>query len=290
MPRFRGVTSRVFIGAVFLAALAAAAVTGYAGHGKEGPLVAVMFDDGWLDQYRNALPILLEYDIPATFAVQVEAMGLDRGTRAARMDPKELRELRGLGMEFASHSMTHPNLTRADSLTLIRELEVSRDRLGRMGLEPLIFVYPYGEWNETVAKYVEEAGYAGARTLDPVYVNLSDLNGSPRYWMGGWSITNETAEDVRYIIDSAGQDRLVILVYHHVSDDGPSESTTRVEAFRSHMRLLREGGYRVILLSEVLPQSEDYSAGWLPLAVTSVAVLTVGAIAVDAFRKKGTVV
>jgi len=273
-----------------LTALAAAAVTGSAELGNEGPLVAVMFDDGWLDQYQNALPILLEYDVPATFAIQVEVMGLDRGTRAARMNLKELRELRDLGMEFASHSMTHPNLTRADSQTIIRELEVSRDRLRRMGLDSLTFVYPYGEWNETVARYVEEAGYAGARTLDPVYVNLSDLNGSARYRMGGWSITNETAEDLRYIIDSAGPGQLVILVYHHVSDDGPAESTTKVEAFRSHMRLLREGGYRVILLSEVLPHSEEYSAGWLPLAVTTVAALTVGAIAVDAFRKRKVVV
>lgn len=273
-----------------LTVLAAAAVTGSAEFGKEGPLVAAMFDDGWLDQYQNALPILLEYDVPATFAIQVEVIGLDRGTQAARMNLKELRELRDLGMESASHSMTHPNLIRADSSTITKELEVSRDRLRRVGLDPLTFVYPYGEWKDTVARYVEEAGYAGARTLEPVYMNLSDLNGSARYRMGGWSITNETAEDLRYIIDSAGPGQLVILVYHHVSDDGPAESTTKVEAFRSHMRLLRKGGYRVILLSEVLPQGKEYSADWLPLAVTTVAALTVGAIAVDAFRKRKVVV
>ncbi len=254
--------------------------------GLNGPLVAVMFDDGWLDQYQNALPILLEYDIPATFAIQVESIGRDRRTRAARMNLAELRELSNLGMEFASQSMTHPNLTEVDSRKLRRELEVSRAKLRRTGLKPILFAYPYGAWNDTVAEYVEKAGYAGARTLDLVYTNLSDLNGTGRYWIGGWSITDESAEDIKYIVDSVEPGQLVVLVYHHVSDDGPRGSTNSVQAFRSHMSLLRDEGYDVVSLWELLPQEEDYYLGEFPLVVTAVAAVSGAALAIDAIRRR----
>ncbi len=274
--------------AVILAPATAVAEVGSPGGASSGPLVAVMFDDGWLDQYRNALPVLVEYGIPATFAIQVETIGWDRGTPAARMSLSELRELEGLGMEIASHSITHPNLTEASPRSLRRELEDSMARLRTMGLPPVIFVYPYGEWNDTVAEYVEEAGYRGARTLDPVYTNVSDLEGEGRFRICGWSITNESAEDVRYILDSAGPDQLVVLVYHHVREDPRGEATTGAREFRAHMRLLREGGYRVVLLSDLLPASgsEGPSLDSVPTAATAVAAVVGAALAADELRRR----
>jgi peptidoglycan/xylan/chitin deacetylase (PgdA/CDA1 family) len=75
----------------------------------------------------------------------------------------ELRELRSMGHEIGSHSMTHRAMTRLDDGAARWEAETSRRTLESWLGEPVrFFAYPGGDWNPRVASIVSTTGYFGA--------------------------------------------------------------------------------------------------------------------------------
>ena len=122
--------------------------------------VVITFDDGWLSQYEHALPVLEQMHFTATFFVITLQVG--RGSMYMGLD--DLKELQRAGMTIASHSRTHPNLTRVSDAQLREEVLGSRQDLQKMlGAAPDLFAYPYGSWNKRVAAAVQAAGYRAAR-------------------------------------------------------------------------------------------------------------------------------
>lgn len=136
------------------------------------PLVAVSFDDGYLDNFRNAAPILRRQRVPCSFYVSTGIVASDqrfphdqrRGNAAIpTMDWAQLRALRAWGFTIGSHTVNHVDCV-AEPESLVREeLDRSRDDLQRE-LGPLspIFAYPYGgrhQMNEARLTLVRDAGY-----------------------------------------------------------------------------------------------------------------------------------
>jgi peptidoglycan/xylan/chitin deacetylase (PgdA/CDA1 family) len=110
------------------------------GHGSAPPrAVVITFDDGWLTQYQNALPVLEEMHYTATFFVITQQVG--RGTMYMGVD--ELKTLQRAGMTIAAHTRTHPNLTKLGDAQLRDEVLGSRQDLQKMlGLTADLFAYP----------------------------------------------------------------------------------------------------------------------------------------------------
>ena len=72
-------------------------------------LVCLTFDDGWKNQYDNALPVLQQYGFKATFAAVTTWIGDGEGTEQC-MSYTELHALADQGMDIASHTRTHAHL------------------------------------------------------------------------------------------------------------------------------------------------------------------------------------
>jgi peptidoglycan/xylan/chitin deacetylase (PgdA/CDA1 family) len=122
--------------------------------------VVITFDDGWLSQYEHALPVLEQMHFTATFFV----ISLQVGRGSMYMGVDDIKSLQKAGMTIASHSRTHPNLTRVSDAQLREEVLGSRQDLQKMlGVAPDLFAYPYGSWNRRVAAAVQAAGYRAAR-------------------------------------------------------------------------------------------------------------------------------
>ncbi|MDP3683225.1 MAG: polysaccharide deacetylase family protein, partial [Ignavibacteria bacterium] len=82
--------------------------------------VVITFDDGNIDNYNNALPILKKYGFVATFyVVQIYVNGTDM------ISADQLKELIHAGWEIGSHSKTHAHLPAISEDLLPEEIRMS---------------------------------------------------------------------------------------------------------------------------------------------------------------------
>ena len=145
--------------------------------------VIVTFDDGRLNQYENALPVLTKHGIHATFYIFTNAIDAnDKYLTSA-----EIRELDTLGHEIASHTILHPYLTRVSGELLTKELVESKAKLERIvGHSVVSLAYPFGLFNEAVVEETMRAGYVYARTLAHEY----NITADNLLMLPGFIITN----------------------------------------------------------------------------------------------------
>ncbi|MGC8500171.1 MAG: polysaccharide deacetylase family protein [Leptospirillia bacterium] len=135
--------------------------------------IALTFDDGYLDNYEHAAPILEERGFRATIYFVSERMGkrVDWTKDPVWRDhplmaSAQARELAERGFEAGSHTLTHPDLARIPDGEARREIAESRDRLSDSLSSPVTtFCYPYGSFRPIHAKMAQEAGYRAARTV-----------------------------------------------------------------------------------------------------------------------------
>ena len=138
------------------------------------PLVAISFDDGYLDNYTNAAPILIRHQIPASFFVSTGIMNSELAFAhdVARDNPvipvmnwDQLREMRDHGFTIGSHTVNHIDCASESQETVIKELADSHATLVReLGIERQIFAYPYGgrqHMTEQRLALVKQQGYIG---------------------------------------------------------------------------------------------------------------------------------
>lgn len=138
------------------------------------PLVCVTFDDGYLDNYTNAVPILLRHGIPAAFFVSTGIIGTEDpfphdvrhgAQRFAAMQWQHLREMHKCGFTIGSHTVKHIDCAAEPDKSVWAELSQSREDLQReLALEEIIFAYPYGGRQHMTPERLElvkKTGYSG---------------------------------------------------------------------------------------------------------------------------------
>jgi peptidoglycan/xylan/chitin deacetylase (PgdA/CDA1 family) len=167
------------------------------------PGILLTFDDGFANNFTNALPILIEFGAPAIFFIATQhvikgANWLSFCRELARanwgseanvpadiaadfyngLSPEQLRQcIDNSLITIGGHTETHPILTLCSPRQLVHELQASRQRLRELTDQPIdLFAYPKGEFNETVIKAVQAAGYKAAFALDRHKMGTSAFN------------------------------------------------------------------------------------------------------------------
>ena len=126
----------------------------------------ITFDDALLDVHREAFPALSTWGGVGMVFVVTGSMGrrvswdATFGKRLYHMDREHLLELHRAGWVVASHTHTHPDLTRLTPRERERELRRSREVLEDL-LETEVFFlsYPFNRFNRVVMEDVRRAGY-----------------------------------------------------------------------------------------------------------------------------------
>lgn len=93
-----------------------------------------------------------------------------------------LRALNRDMVSLQSHSVLHRTLPQLDDASLAAEMRDSADSIEReLGARPSHIAFPYGRWDERVARAVAAAGYRAGWALDGRdLVSTSDLRCAPR--------------------------------------------------------------------------------------------------------------
>jgi len=139
---------------------------------KTGRVVAITFDDGYLDTLEHALPVLNTVGFTATCYVVSGHMGEYNEWDAAElkvhkklMSAAQVKAWQAAGMEVGAHSRTHPRLTKCTDEELQIELAGSKADLETLTGAPVTqFCYPYGDLDARVADAALKAGYSAATT------------------------------------------------------------------------------------------------------------------------------
>lgn len=121
--------------------------------------IILSFDDGYIDFYYNAYPILRKYNFSAVAFIPTGFIG-----KPAYMTWSMIEEIsRWGGVEFGSHGVNHKDLASLSELELVRELEESKKVLEEKTHHPVDFLaYPYGSFNQRVVLAARKAGYKAA--------------------------------------------------------------------------------------------------------------------------------
>ncbi len=120
--------------------------------------VVLTFDDGYIDFYHNAFPVLKRYGFRSIVFIPT---GLVGGSYYMSWD--QIKEIDASNLvAFESHSVNHVNLVSIPVDQLKYQLEESKRVLEQqLGKSINFFAYPYGLSDETTWKAVENAGFLG---------------------------------------------------------------------------------------------------------------------------------
>jgi len=157
-------------------------------HGAELPPrpVLITFDDGNLDVYTTAFPIMRQLGFVGAFYIVGNRLGAQGYVGAA-----ELSEMIAAGWEIGSHSMTHADLT-LDHTILRQEILQSRLLLEQaLGVPVRTLAYPFGLVDETVIDKTEDYGYTAGMGLGTFNANTLGI----RFYL--------SRREVRYEFDLA---------------------------------------------------------------------------------------
>lgn len=121
--------------------------------------VVLTFDDGYIDFYLNAFPILKKYNLHAVSFIPTGLMG-----QGYYLSWAQIKQMDASGLiSFEAHSVNHPNLTALTPDQVKYQITESKKVLeAQLGKPVNFFAYPYGASNEQIWQAVKSAGYVGA--------------------------------------------------------------------------------------------------------------------------------
>lgn len=128
--------------------------------------VLLTFDDGYVDNYHQALPLLQKYNMQAVVFPIYNWLGKENkwenfGKQLTKtMTVNELKLWQQAGMDIQPHTASHPFLTQCTDEQLTDELINAKIQFEKLLDKPMPYLcYPYGFFNQKVIDFAQKANY-----------------------------------------------------------------------------------------------------------------------------------
>lgn len=130
--------------------------------------ICLTFDDGYLDTYTTAYPLLKRLNVP--FAVYVTTGFVDKTAQMwwyPTTDAMTWEQIKALDNDplctIGAHTVCHPRLGSLTTDEARKEIEGSKHRLEEMLGHPVKhFSYPHGDYNDDTVHIVQSLGFSSA--------------------------------------------------------------------------------------------------------------------------------
>ncbi|MBP7831564.1 MAG: DUF5011 domain-containing protein [Candidatus Pacebacteria bacterium] len=234
-------------------------------------IVSVTFDDGWLNQYTAASPILSTAGMKASYYVM---SGTTLNNEFGYMTASQLSELQADNNEIGGHTINHCNLTLLPSVTscafapeggtttVENEIQGSKNALTSLGYMISTFAYPNGGYNDSI-KNVMASNASAARSIDAGF----NTRFSDKYALKTQVVdTTVPMATILGWIDSAATNKTwLILTFHQVApldelqanNDEGGVTPENFQIIIDHIKAVRDGAtnpIRVMTVTSVLPE------------------------------------
>ena len=124
--------------------------------------IVLTFDDGYADNYENALPVLKKYKFVATFFIIAQFVD---DQKPGYMTWDQIEDLAINGMEIGSHSLDHIDLYGKPRSVQTTEIVGSKAMIeARIGTPVESFCYPSGRYDAQTISVLRSSGYRAATT------------------------------------------------------------------------------------------------------------------------------
>lgn len=132
--------------------------------------ILLTFDDGYMDNYTYAFPLLKEFNMKATIFLMT--VGVDEGFY---ISSEQMKEMSDYGIDIECHTINHVHLSKLSYEEQLKEITESRDFIKKVtGKDVISISYPYGDYNEDTLRAVKNAGYSIAFGINRGKANRSD--------------------------------------------------------------------------------------------------------------------
>lgn len=134
--------------------------------------VVLTFDDGYIDNYTNAYPLLRERGMTATFFIVTDFIN---DGRPEYLTWDMVREMYAGGMSIEGHGRNHVSLANKDRDYLIWQALGTYESIElEIGVRPRFISYPAGEYDQLTIDIFSSAGYWAGFTTKQGATHASD--------------------------------------------------------------------------------------------------------------------
>ena len=118
---------------------------------------ALSFDDGFLDNYQYAYPLLKKYQAKATIYLATQIEGIEK------LSIDQIHEMSDSGLiEFGAHTQHHVNLLKLSDDEAFAEMQASKQDVEALVGRCPSFAYPFGRFNAKHQQMAKEIGFKNA--------------------------------------------------------------------------------------------------------------------------------
>lgn len=135
--------------------------------------VVITFDDGYVDNYISAYPVLKNLGLKGTFFIITSTTD----TNEAYMTSDMLKEMKSGGMEIENHTFYHFDLPTESIEKQKESIKKGQDVLReKVGVDSKFLCYPSGKYTEDTRNILKDLGIKGAVTTKGGIASVESSN------------------------------------------------------------------------------------------------------------------